>query len=112
VSEHPEHATHVANLIQITESVLREAGLLRAATANLATAPADLERAIGTLREKTTKLKQQPPSTLFRLRLFEIGVPLVLSIFSIVLTLRYPLTEARCYEIKDALTRRRAESTT
>ena len=41
--------------------------------------------------------------TLFRLRLVEIGLPLALSIVSILLTLRYPLTEARCYEIKEAL---------
>jgi Na+/melibiose symporter-like transporter len=41
------------------------------------------------------------------LRLFEIGVPLVLSIVSIALTLRYPLTEARFYEIKAELEKRR-----
>ena len=38
----------------------------------------------------------------------EIAVPLALSIVSILLTLRYPLTEARCYEIKEALKQRRA----
>jgi GPH family glycoside/pentoside/hexuronide:cation symporter len=43
------------------------------------------------------------------LRLVEIGLPLALSVVSIFLTLRYPLTEARCYEIKEALKQRRAE---
>ena len=57
-------------------------------------------------------LKQQSPTTLFRLRLVEIGLPLVLSIVSIVLTVRYPLTEAHCYEIKDALEERRRRFTT
>ena len=49
------------------------------------------------------------PQTLFRLRLVEIGLPLALSIVSIFLTLRYPLTEARCYEIKAALQARHAQ---
>ena len=39
------------------------------------------------------------------MRLVEIGLPLALSCVSILLTLRYPLTEARCYEIKEALKR-------
>ena len=45
----------------------------------------------------------QAPRTLLWLRIIEIGLPLVLSIISISLTLRYPLTEARCYEIKAQL---------
>jgi len=44
-----------------------------------------------------------------RLRLFDISVPLMLSVASITLLLHYPLTEARSYEIKEALKRRRAE---
>jgi Na+/melibiose symporter-like transporter len=42
----------------------------------------------------------------------EIGLPLVLSVVSILLTLRYPLTETRCYEIKEALEKRRAGQAT
>jgi GPH family glycoside/pentoside/hexuronide:cation symporter len=56
-----------------------------------------------------TLLRNQTPTTLFRLRLFEIGVPLLLSVVCIFLTLRYPLTEARCYEIKEALQARHAQ---
>jgi Na+/melibiose symporter-like transporter len=41
--------------------------------------------------------------------LVEIGLPLVLSCVSILLTLRYPLTEARWHEIKAALDKRHAE---
>ncbi len=51
-------------------------------------------------------LKKQSPKTLFRLRFVEIGLPLVMSIVSIWLTLRYSLTEERCYEIKEALKKR------
>ena len=75
-------------------------------------APATLVAEADAILAETPLLKQQAPLTLFRLRLVEIGLPLVLSIVSIWLTLRYPLTEARCYEIKEALKKRRAESAT
>jgi Na+/melibiose symporter-like transporter len=55
----------------------------------------------------TRLLKAQTPETLFRLRFVEIGLPLALSCVSILLTLRYPLTEARWREIKAALDKRR-----
>jgi Na+/melibiose symporter-like transporter len=43
------------------------------------------------------------------LRFVEIGLPLALSCVSILLTLRYPLTEARWREIKETLDKRHAE---
>jgi hypothetical protein len=55
----------------------------------------------------TVSLAQQSPKTLFRLRAIEIVLPLVLSIFSLTLTFRYPLSESRVYEIKAELERRR-----
>lgn len=66
-----------------------------------------LQTASTNLLASATGLKKQSPKTLFRLRFVEIGLPLLLSIISIWLTLRYPLTEARCYEIKAALQQRR-----
>jgi len=60
------------------------------------------------LLAQTNLLKMQPPKTLFRLRVVEIGLPLAMSCISILLTLRYPLTEARWREIKEALDKRRA----
>jgi Na+/melibiose symporter-like transporter len=74
--------------------------------------PANVVREADALLKQTTLLKEQTPKTLFRLRLVEIGLPLVLSFVSILLTLRYPLTEARCYEIKEALKKRHAELAT
>jgi len=71
-------------------------------------AQADILRDIDTILQQTALLKQQSPVTLFRLRLVEIGLPLLLSLISIALTLRYPLSEARCYEIKAALEARHA----
>jgi Na+/melibiose symporter-like transporter len=46
------------------------------------------------------------------LRIIEIGLPLVLSAISILLTLRYPLTEERCYEIKALLEARKQDEAT
>ncbi|MEQ8837208.1 MAG: hypothetical protein RID07_10435, partial [Lacipirellulaceae bacterium] len=58
---------------------------------------------------KTVAVKQQSPTTLLRLRVVEICLPLILSVFSIWLTLKYPLTEKRCYEIKAILEHRRGD---
>ena len=63
------------------------------------------------LAQHTAFLRRQSPATLFRLRLVEIGLPLVLSLVSILLVLRYPLTEERCREIQRLLKRRRGEPT-
>lgn len=62
------------------------------------------------LLRQANRLGVQSPNTLLRLRAVEIGLPLALSTVSILLTLRYPLTEARCYEIKQALEARQVRS--
>ncbi len=82
---------------------------MRQNSSKVAASPTDLMTQSDDLLAQANLLKQQSPTSLFRLRLFDIGVPLLLSIFSIYLTLRYPLTEARCYEIKAALKVRHAE---
>ena len=71
---------------------------------------ASIADAVENLLDGIRPLRRQAPSTLFRLRLVEIGLPLLLSIVSIALTFYYPLTEARCYEIKNALQQRRAST--
>jgi Na+/melibiose symporter-like transporter len=109
VKKYPDQAEHLGRLIESTDSLRSDAQALRSRSADLAAAPADVVRDTGALLEQTTLLKRQAPRTLFRLRLVEIGVPLALSCVSILLTLRYPLTEARCYEIKEALKNRHAE---
>lgn len=53
-------------------------------------------------------LARQAPPTLRRLRAVEIGLPLLLSLISLYLARRYPLTEARSQAIKAALRARRA----
>jgi Na+/melibiose symporter-like transporter len=63
----------------------------------------------GDLLRHSEFLRRQSPETLFRLRLVEISLPLALSVVSILFLLRYPLTERRCYEIKELLKQRRGE---
>jgi len=106
---HPAQTEHIGRQIERVDAVRSEAVALRARSAGLVAAPADLAREADALLEQTDLLKEQTPTTLFRLRLFEIGLPLALSCVSILLTLRYPLTEARWREIKEALNRRHAE---
>ena len=67
--------------------------------------------AAGLLIEATgfdEKSAVQTDRTLLLLRVFEIGLPIVLGLLSIVMVLRYPLSEAKAYEIKKALEKRRA----
>lgn len=55
------------------------------------------------IEEEIMPLTTQSPYTLFMMRAVEIGLPLLLSFISIFFTLRYSLSEERCYEIKDAI---------
>jgi GPH family glycoside/pentoside/hexuronide:cation symporter len=64
---------------------------------------ADLEE----LNDAALQLRRQSPRTLFRLRLVEIGLPILLSVVTVVLLFGYPLTEQRCYEIRAELDRRK-----
>ncbi|MCE1202688.1 MAG: MFS transporter [Bacteroidia bacterium] len=54
-------------------------------------------------------LKQQSHFTMLMMRVVEIGIPLLLSLFSIFFILRYTLTEKRSHEIKELLDERRAQ---
>lgn len=108
IKEHPNNEEHLRRLVEITQSFNAKIAALRDRGKELANAPNDVVKESTTLLEQTTPLKQQTPLSLFRLRLFDIGVPLALSVVSILLLMRYPLTEARSFEIKDALAKRRA----
>lgn len=54
------------------------------------------------------KMKKQSSFTMLMMRVVEIGIPLLLSLFSIFFLLRYSLTEKRSLEIKRQLDERRA----
>jgi GPH family glycoside/pentoside/hexuronide:cation symporter len=62
-----------------------------------------LEDELLQLEERVVPLKIQSPYTLFMMRLVEIGLPVLLSIFSFFFITRYSLTEERLREIKQLL---------
>jgi GPH family glycoside/pentoside/hexuronide:cation symporter len=55
------------------------------------------------------ELEAQPEKTLFLLRVFDVGVPLVTSALAIVIMLTYQVSERRAYEIRAELERRRGK---
>ena len=102
---HPAQAEHMRALLGHLDSVEKLAGDLRGV--GHAGDPASLPRVAGELSRHSQLLRRQSPETLFRLRLVEIGLPLALSVVSILFLLRYPLTERRCNEIQELLKQRR-----
>ena len=63
------------------------------------------------LHDALSSLAQQTPVALLRLRLIEIGIPLLLCMVSVAALRHYPLSEERLDEIKDALQRQRSGMT-
>lgn len=106
LATHPAQAEHTRALLEHLGAVEKLAG--DASRVGAAGDPAPLLRVAGELSRHAAFLRRQSPATLFRLRLVEIGLPLVLSLVSILCLLRYPLTEQRCYEIKKRLKQRRS----
>ncbi len=76
---------------------------------NTASPPDLLDEELGHIENIIAPLTKQTPYTLFMIRVVEIGLPLLLSIFSIIFLRRYSLTEKRSHEIKDLLKQRNAE---
>ena len=54
-------------------------------------------------------LETQPEQTLFLLRVFDVGVPLLTSALAIAVMLTYPISETKAYEIRAELERRRGK---
>lgn len=108
----PEQKDHIGHLLDHVQSISAAARQLQADSAATVSAPQELLLKTKQMLQDVTQLRIQAPETLLRLRIVEIGLPLLLSVVSILLTLRYPLTEARCYEIKEALERRRQAQAT
>jgi hypothetical protein len=68
-----------------------------------------MNKELSRIMSEFVKLTQQTPYTLLMMRVVEIGLPLLLSIFSIFFLLRYSLTERRSHEIKELLKKRNEE---
>lgn len=68
-----------------------------------------LDQELSVIEDEIVELTQQSPYTLFMMRAVEIGLPLLLSIFSVFFLMRYSLTEKRSSEIKALLKQRNKE---
>jgi glycoside/pentoside/hexuronide:cation symporter, GPH family len=68
-----------------------------------------LDQELASIENEIVPLTTQSPYTLLMMRVVEIGLPLLLSIFSVFFVLRYSLTEKRSHEIKDLLKQRNLE---
>lgn len=99
----PVESQHRQNLITHLDELQNQVAAMAQNKNELVESPDELKAAIEKLKESAIRLKVQSPETLFRLRLVEIGLPLLLSVVSIVFAWRYPLTEERCLEIKRQL---------
>ena len=65
-----------------------------------------MDKRLFAIEREIVFLKKQTPYTLLMMRVFEIGLPVLLSLFSIFFVLKYSLTEKRSHEIKDLLIQR------
>jgi len=75
---------------------------------NTSLSPDLLDKELGIIESNIAPLTKQTPYTLLMMRVVEIGLPILLSLFSIFFLLRYSLTERRSHEIKDFLKQRNA----
>ncbi len=66
----------------------------------------DARKELDIIKEDLTILKEQTPFTLLIMRVIEIGIPILLSLISILFIYRYSLTEKRSMEIKELLKKR------
>jgi GPH family glycoside/pentoside/hexuronide:cation symporter len=71
--------------------------------------PDVLAAKVADIEKSTIDLTQQSPYTLLMMRIVEIGLPVLLSLFSIFFVFRYSLTEKRSLEIKELLKQRNLE---
>jgi len=79
---------------------------------NTTSPPEFVDKELSTIESEIVPLTKQTPFTLLMMRVVEIGLPLLLAIFSIFFILRYSLTEKRSHEIKDLLKQRNMECST
>lgn len=68
-----------------------------------------LDASLGAIEAEMVPLTQQSPYTLLMMRVVEIGLPLLLSLFSLIFIFRYSLTEKRSHEIKELLKQQNTE---
>jgi hypothetical protein len=65
-----------------------------------------LKKELDSIQAAIVPLTRQTPYTLLMMRVVEIGLPVLLSLFSMFFVIRYTLTEKRSHEIKELLKQR------
>jgi len=88
-----EHYRQLENTIQKTKSLLNSNSI----SFN------ELNSVTKQINKEIVALKRQTPYTLLMMRVVEIGIPILLSLFSLFFVLKYTLTEKRSLEIKELL---------
>ncbi len=73
---------------------------------NLSANLQNTEEQIAQIEKLIVPLKKQSPYTLLIMRIVEIGIPILLSLFSLFFVMKYTLTEKRSLEIKSLLKQR------
>jgi GPH family glycoside/pentoside/hexuronide:cation symporter len=99
--EHPSSQGHYSQLLQHI-TVLDN----RIANLNTSNPLPALDEELKAITREMVPLTKQTPFTLLMMRVVEIGLPVLLSLVSLLFLLRYSLTEQRSHEIKDLLKQR------
>jgi GPH family glycoside/pentoside/hexuronide:cation symporter len=100
-AEHRGNAKHFGDIIRNITAVNE-----RIQSLDMASSLRTLDDTLAQIARDTVSLTKQPPYTLLMMRIVEIGLPVLLSLSSMLFLLRYSLTEKRSHEIKDLLKQR------
>ena len=102
---------HIQMLLDRTENLYEMTLTLSQSLAVRTTEAEHIESELQALEILARPIMRQSPRTLLLMRVAEIGLPLILCLCSAMFALIYPLTDRRCYQIKDALERRNKRRT-
>ena len=99
--KHKNSLAHYEEIIRNMTTVDDRIASLKAASSLKA-----LDQALTAITNDIVPLTKQTPFTLLMMRVVEIGLPVLLSLFSLYFLFQYSLTEKRSHEIKDLLKQR------
>lgn len=92
-----ENKDHYIKLNQKVEIMIKQLSEIDA------NQPIFVEKKVTEMQKNIVPVKKQTPYTLLMMRLVEIGIPILLSVVSLLFIFRYTLTEKRSLEIKELL---------
>lgn len=95
-----ENKKHYVELNQKVDVMIQELAKIDASQPKL------VEEKVTEMQKNIVPVKKQTPYTLLMMRVVEIGIPILLSIMSLLFIFRYTLTEKRSLEIKELLKQR------